>query len=257
MPARGVALAPPPVPGSGALGPSPRRYYARSAVGEGLGTVSMVDAWVEGDAVSLIAPHEHPRLVRLARGPQRVGEDSVLDLTEQIGRSVGGPVDWLGTRYRAVRPSLSDLLSAMHRGAQIVTPKDAAQILFLAGVMPGACVAEAGSGSGALTLVLANAVGPAGRVVSCDRRADFLENARSNVARAGWSGRVEFRVRDVAKEGWGEEGFSSIGTGPRRTLGRSRGESDRSRQRRLRGDLHAHVQPARTDGAPPSGGRLR
>jgi tRNA (adenine57-N1/adenine58-N1)-methyltransferase catalytic subunit len=170
----------------------------------------MVDAWAEGDAVCLIAPHEPPRLVRLARGPQRVGEDSVLDLSEQIGRAVGGTVEWLGTRYRAVRPSLSDLLSAVHRGAQIVTPKDAAQILFLASVMPGGHVAEAGSGSGALTLVLASAVGPAGRVVSCDRRADFLENARTNVARAGWGDRVEFRVRDVAQEGWGEEGFSSV-----------------------------------------------
>jgi len=98
----------------------------------------------------------------------------------------------------------------MRRGAQIVTPKDAAQILLLAGVAPGGQVAEAGSGSGALTLVLASAVGPTGRVVSCDRRADFLENARTNVARAGWGDRVEFRARDVAKDGWGEEGFTSV-----------------------------------------------
>jgi len=170
----------------------------------------MEDRWAEGDAVCLITTHEPPRLLRLARGPQRIGEDGVLDLTAQVGQPVGGVVVWLGTSYRAVRPSLSDLLSAMRRGAQIVTPKDAAQILLLAGVAPGGQVAEAGSGSGALTLVLASAVGPTGRVVSCDRRADFLENARSNVARAGWGDRVEFRARDVAKDGWGEEGFTSV-----------------------------------------------
>jgi len=170
----------------------------------------MVDSWAEGDAVCLIAPREAPRIVRLARGPQRVGGDSVLDLTEQIGRPVGGEVPWLGATYRAVRPSLSDLLTTLHRGAQIVTAKDAAQILLLAGVAPGGRVAEAGSGSGALTLVLASAVGPGGHVLSCDRRPEFLENARSNVARAGWGDRVEFRRRDVALEGWGEDGFTSV-----------------------------------------------
>jgi tRNA (adenine57-N1/adenine58-N1)-methyltransferase len=91
-----------------------------------------------------------------------------------------------------------------------VTAKDAAQILLLAGVAPGGRVAEAGSGSGALTLVLASAVGPGGHVLSCDRRPEFLENARSNVARAGWGDRVEFRRRDVALEGWGEDGFTSV-----------------------------------------------
>jgi len=170
----------------------------------------MVDSWAEGDAVCLITPREAPRIVRLARGPQRVGGDSVLDLTEQIGRPVGGEVPWLGATYRAVRPSLSDLLTTLHRGAQIVTAKDAAQILLLAGVAPGGRVAEAGSGSGALTLVLASAVGPGGHVLSCDRRPEFLENARSNVARAGWGDRVEFRRRDVALEGWGEDGFTSV-----------------------------------------------
>jgi len=173
-------------------------------------TAGMGEVWAEGEAASLIAAREPARVVRLARGPQRVGGDSVLDLTEQIGRPVGGTVDWLGTRFRLVRPSLADLLSTLRRGAQIVTPKDAAQIVLLAGVAPGGRVAEAGSGSGALTLVLASAVGPTGRVVSYDRRPEFLENARSNVARAGWGDRVAFRERDVAKDGWDEVGFTSV-----------------------------------------------
>jgi tRNA (adenine57-N1/adenine58-N1)-methyltransferase len=170
----------------------------------------MVDTWAEGDSLALLAPNVPPRVVRLARGPQRVGGDAVLDLTDQLGQPVGASLLWLGTWYRVVRPSLSDLLSTLRRGAQIVTPKDAAQILFLAGVTPGGYVAEAGSGSGALTLVLANAVGPTGRVVSCDRRPEFLENARANVARAGWTDRVEFRSRDVAQDGWGDGEFTSV-----------------------------------------------
>jgi tRNA (adenine57-N1/adenine58-N1)-methyltransferase catalytic subunit len=168
------------------------------------------DLWSEGDVASLVASREPVRVLRLARGPQRIGDESVLDLTDQLGRPVGGTVEWLGSKYRLVRPSLSDLLATVRRGAQIVTPKDAAQIVFRAGVGPGARVAEAGSGSGALTMVLAHAVGPTGRVFSYDRRPEFLDTARSNIARAGWGGRVTFRVRDVAKDGWDESELSSI-----------------------------------------------
>ena len=184
-------------------------YTGRTVTGEP-GAHSMGDVWVEGEAVSLLASREPVRVLRLARGPQRIGDESVLDLTDQIGRPVGGTVLWLGTNYRMVRPSLSDMLMTLRRGAQIVTAKDAAQLIFLAGVGPGSRVAEAGSGSGALTMVLANAVGPTGRVYSYDRRPEFLENARSNVARAGWGDRVTFRARDVAKDGWDESEFSSI-----------------------------------------------
>jgi tRNA (adenine57-N1/adenine58-N1)-methyltransferase len=74
-------------------------------------------------------------------------------------------------------------------------------LLYLAGVGPGSHVAEAGSGSGALTTVLAYAVGTEGRVVSYDRRAEFLEVARRNVAAAGLDGRVEFCERDVQVSG--------------------------------------------------------
>jgi tRNA (adenine57-N1/adenine58-N1)-methyltransferase catalytic subunit len=170
----------------------------------------VVDHWAEGETVCLIRAGTPSRVTRLARGPQRMGEEGVLDLTAQIGQPIGEPVTWLGLEFRAVRPSLSDLLSTLHRGAQIVTPKDAAQILFLAGVAPGGRIAEAGSGSGALTLVLANAVGSTGRVVSYDRRPEFLQNARANVQRAGWGDRVAFRARDVARDGWDEEGFTSV-----------------------------------------------
>jgi len=168
------------------------------------------ERWAEGDVVSLL-PVDGPVVVtRLARGPQRLGEAGVIDLGDQIGRPVGGEVQWLGQVYHAVRPSLADLLSTVRRMAQIVTLKDAAQLIALASVRPGARVAEAGAGSGALTVCLAHAVGPEGRVISYDRRGDFLEHARSNLARAGLSDRVEFRERDVGKHGFDATGFGSV-----------------------------------------------
>lgn len=168
------------------------------------------DVWQEGETVALKTAGAPAILVALARGPVRVGEDAVVDLSEQIGRPPGGSVSWLGSSYRLVRPSLADLFSAVHRGAQIVTPKDAIALLFLGGVAPGARVAEAGAGSGALTVALAHAVGPTGHVTSYDRRRDFLDAARANVARAGLAARVTFRERDVGRDGLDVTDLTSI-----------------------------------------------
>jgi tRNA (adenine57-N1/adenine58-N1)-methyltransferase len=64
----------------------------------------------------------------------------------------------------------------------VVYPKDAAQIVAMADIFPGAHVVEAGAGSGALTCSLLRAVGPHGRVASYERREEFAEVARRNVS---------------------------------------------------------------------------
>ncbi len=168
------------------------------------------DRWQEGATVALKTSGSPAILVTLARGPVRVGDDAVIDLSQQIGVAPGAEISWLGRTYRVVRPSLSDLFGSLRRGAQIVTPKDAIQLLYLAGVGPGARVVEAGAGSGALTIVLAHAVGDAGHVTSYDRRRDFLDAARANLERSGLAGRVTFRERDVARDGIDETELTSV-----------------------------------------------
>jgi tRNA (adenine57-N1/adenine58-N1)-methyltransferase len=86
-----------------------------------------------------------------------------------------------GTAYVALRPLLADFTLAMKRGATIVYPKDAAQVLAYADVFPGARVLEAGAGSGALSCWLLRAIGPDGELVSFEARSDFAEIARENV----------------------------------------------------------------------------
>ena len=86
-----------------------------------------------------------------------------------------------GTAYVALRPLLADFTLAMKRGATIVYPKDAAQILAYADVFPGARVLEAGAGSGALSCWLLRAIGPDGELVSFEARPEFAEIARENV----------------------------------------------------------------------------
>lgn len=86
-----------------------------------------------------------------------------------------------GTLYIALRPLLADYTVSMARGATVVYPKDAVQIVGLADIFPGARVLEAGAGSGALSCWLLRAVGENGSLVSYERRADFAEIAKRNV----------------------------------------------------------------------------
>ena len=69
----------------------------------------------------------------------------------------------------------------MPRGAAVVYPKDAGQVVHMADIFPGARVVEAGVGSGALTMSLLRAVGDEGLVSSYERRQDFADIARANV----------------------------------------------------------------------------
>ena len=86
-----------------------------------------------------------------------------------------------GDPFLVLRPLLVDYVMSMPRGAQLIYPKDAAQIVHEGDIFPGARVLEAGAGSGALTCSLLRAVGPHGRVISYEVRADHAEHARRNV----------------------------------------------------------------------------
>ena len=86
-----------------------------------------------------------------------------------------------GIEYLAVRPLLSDYVLSMPRGAAVVYPKDAGQIVAMADIFPGARVVEAGVGSGALSMSLLRAVGDLGHLHSFERREDFADIARGNV----------------------------------------------------------------------------
>ncbi len=86
-----------------------------------------------------------------------------------------------GLKFTAFIPLLADYVLSMPRGATIVYPKDAAMIVGVADIYPGARVLEAGVGSGALTLSLLRAVGDSGSVHSVERRQDFADNAQANI----------------------------------------------------------------------------
>src|SRR3954471_866513 len=135
-----------------------------------------------GDLVQLTDPKGRRRTIELVPGKEFHTHRGALLHDDLIGQPEGVVVTSAGgTAYLALRPLLPDYVLGMPRGATVVYPKDAAQIVAFADIFPGARVLEAGAGSGALTCSLLRAVGDEGLVSSYERRADFAEIAQRNV----------------------------------------------------------------------------
>ena len=135
-----------------------------------------------GERVQLTDTKGRMHTVTLTPGKQFHTSKGAISHDELIGGPEGVVVtSTAGMAYLALRPLLIDFVLSMPRGATVVYPKDAAQIVGMADVFPGARVLEAGVGSGALTCSLLRAVGDTGHVSSYERREDFAEVARTNV----------------------------------------------------------------------------
>jgi tRNA (adenine57-N1/adenine58-N1)-methyltransferase len=104
-----------------------------------------------GERVQLTGPKGRLHTVTLRADGELHTHHGVLRHTSLIGQPDGSVVtNSSGHEYLALRPLLRDFVMSMPRGAAIVYPKDAAQILAEGDVFPGAVVVEAGVGSGAL-----------------------------------------------------------------------------------------------------------
>ena len=135
-----------------------------------------------GDQVQLTDPKGRRHRVVLETGRSFHTHRGSLAHDELIGRPEGSViVSSGGTPYVALRPLLADYTLSMARGAAVVYPKDAGQIVTMADIFPGARVVEAGVGSGALSISLLRAVGDNGYLHSFERRSDFADIARRNV----------------------------------------------------------------------------
>jgi len=136
-----------------------------------------------GERVSLTDPKGRRHSVRLGAGRQFHSTNGLIEHDTLIGGPEGVVArSTLGVPHIVTRPHLEEYTVSMPRGATVIYPKDAAYILMYTDIFPGARVLEAGAGSGGLTVSLLRAIGPAGRLYSYERRADFAEGAARNVA---------------------------------------------------------------------------
>ena len=144
--------------------------------------MSNLGYFAAGDRIQLTDPKGKLYSFTITEGKEWHTHKGWIVHDELIGLPEGSVVSTTaGLKFTAFKPLLADYVLTMPRGATIVYPKDAAMIVGLADIYPGARVLEAGVGSGALTISLLRAVGPTGKVNSIERRADFAENAHANV----------------------------------------------------------------------------
>ena len=135
-----------------------------------------------GERVLLVDSKARRYLITLVEGGSFSTHAGTLPHADLIGRDEGILVRTShGARLRAIRPTLSDYILKMPRGAQVIYPKDIGPILMLADIFPGARLLEAGVGSGALSMALLRAVGREGSVIGYEIREDFAARAAKNV----------------------------------------------------------------------------
>src|SRR6266481_1407447 len=142
----------------------------------------MAEHFQDGEQVLLTDHRGKRHLIFLRKGDTFHSDRGFIVHDSIIGQPDGS---WhrssKGTRYLALRPTLSEYVLDMPRGAQVIYPKDLAIVMFWADIFPGARVLEAGMGSGALTLALLRAVGPEGRVITFEQRDEFARRALANI----------------------------------------------------------------------------
>lgn len=134
-----------------------------------------------------------------------------IDYADVLAHEFGDTVQThMGIRFHLLRPTLADLALRVKRTTTVTYPKDMGYALLQAMVFPGARVIECGTGSGALTSVLATFVQPGGRVYSYERRPEFSTNAQANVRQRGLDQYCEFFVLDPEQNGFRQESVDAV-----------------------------------------------
>jgi tRNA (adenine57-N1/adenine58-N1)-methyltransferase len=149
-------------------------------------------------------------IVPLEPGSQLHTHRGVVPHDDLIGTPWGTQLSThLGYPFLFLQPSTDDLVRTIKRTTQIVYPKESGYILMKMGIAPGCRVVEAGTGSGGLALVFAQAVSPTGRVYSYEARPEMQQLAHKNLEQIGLSDFVEFKLRDIC-EGFDERDVDAL-----------------------------------------------
>lgn len=169
----------------------------------------MKQAVQQGDIVVLIDESLRKILVDTGGKTDKIKGIGVIDPKTLIGQYYGEKLTIGSKQFWLLVPSLQDKLQGLHRQAQIILPRDAAQICMNCSIEPGQRVLEAGIGSGSLTIALASAVAPNGTIISYDIREEFIDHAMKNLRQAGLLQYVTTKIKDVT-EGIDESDLDAV-----------------------------------------------
>jgi tRNA (adenine57-N1/adenine58-N1)-methyltransferase len=151
-----------------------------------------------GERVLLIDPKDRHYLLTLVAAATFHTHAGVIAHDDIIGGEEGRTiVGSTGRKFLVLRPTLSDIVLKMPRGAQVIYPKDLGAILIAADIGPGQRILEAGVGSGALSMTVLRA---GAHVVGYELREDFAQRAIANVtATLGADAPYRVEIRDVTE----------------------------------------------------------
>lgn len=169
----------------------------------------------ENDLIFLILDDRRRWLVQVRHGESFHSHKGIIEFDDIIGKNYGSvvfskPLETQGYKFFVLKPLPSDYILHMARKTQIIYPEDAGMILIYSGIGPGSVVIEAGSGSGALTCILASYVRPNGHIYSYDIREKSLKRAKANVLKAKLGDIVSINYGDLINEDFKHENVDAI-----------------------------------------------
>jgi tRNA (adenine57-N1/adenine58-N1)-methyltransferase len=154
----------------------------------------------EEDLVLLLGKDGKRFIVRLRPGDELHTHRGFIRHDDILGQPLGSQLtSHLGHAFYLLRPSIHDLIMNVRRESQIIYPKESGYVLLKMNIVSGAKVVEAGTGSGAMTIALAQGVMPTGKVYSYERREDMIEVARRNLSELDLLQYVELKCRGIAE----------------------------------------------------------
>jgi tRNA (adenine57-N1/adenine58-N1)-methyltransferase len=152
----------------------------------------------EGDEIFLILDARRKYKVKIEKGITFHTHKGFIELDTLIGKQYGIMVTSnLGVKFYVLKPLIRDRVLKTDRRTQVLYPKDIGYILFQLGIGPGSKVVEAGTGSGALTMALANIIRPDGKVYSFDVNSRHQKTAAKNIERSGLLQFVDLQILDI------------------------------------------------------------
>jgi tRNA (adenine57-N1/adenine58-N1)-methyltransferase len=164
----------------------------------------------EGDNVLLILQEGKRYLIKVNKGEIFHTHRGYIKHDELINKEYGSCIkSSLNYDFFIAKPTLYDFIRKIQRKTQIIYPKDSGYIILIGNISSGSKIVEIGTGSGALTCVLANAVKPNGHVYTYEIKEEFLEIAKNNVKKLNLENYVTFKLKN-AMEGIDEKDVDCI-----------------------------------------------
>ena len=151
----------------------------------------------ENEFVYLVDSEDRKHWLKIAYSMLKISSLGTVDGNRFKDLDDGSELEIAGKKFTVFRPGTSELMGSLDRGAQIITPKDAASILLNCDVKSGNTILEVGAGSGGLTTALTGAVAPTGKVHTVEFKEENALRALKNLKRVGLDKYWSYQIGDA------------------------------------------------------------